>query len=140
MTHSRTVEVITSETALAAVKAALEESQQLGAPISVAVYSPLLTLVAFAQGDGAPTHSIETSQRKARTSASTRRSSGYLPDSLAIALPLASGNQLTNLGGGLPIKFGTVHVGGIGIGGGTVEQDIAIAKAALEAIGADPVD
>ncbi|MEH2396256.1 heme-binding protein [Nostoc sp.] len=53
---------------------------------------------------------------------------------------MASGNLLINLGGGLPIRFGGVDVEAIGVGGGTVEQDIAIAKLALSAISADPID
>lgn len=91
-------------------------------------------------GDGATPHSIETSKRKAQTAASIRRPTGTFSDNLAVALPLASGNLLTNLGGGLPIRFGGVDVGAIGVGGGTVEQDIASAKVALGAIGADPID
>ncbi|MBD2731537.1 heme-binding protein [Nostoc sp. FACHB-892] len=139
-TSTRTVELITVDTALAAIKAGLKESQNLGADVSIAVYNSLLTLVAFAHGDGAPPHSVETSKRKAQTAASIRRPTGNFADHLTVALPLASGNLLTNLGGGLPIRFGGVHVGAIGVGGGTVEQDIAIAKAALSAIGAEPID
>lgn len=137
---SRTVQVITVDTALEAVKAALEEGQHLGVAVSVTIVNSLLNPVAYVHGDGAPPHSVETSKRKAQTAASTRRSSGGLPEHLALALPLASGNLLTNLGCGLPIRFGGVHVGGIGVGGGTVEQDIAIATAALKAIGADPIE
>ncbi|BAY99741.1 glcg protein [Tolypothrix tenuis PCC 7101] len=139
-TSKRTVELITVDTALAAVKAGLKESQNLGANVSIAVYNSLLTLVAFAHGDDAPPHSVQTSKRKAQTAASIRRPTGTFADHLAVALPLASGNLLTNLGGGLPIRFGGDHVGAIGVGGGTVEQDIAIAKAALSAIGAEPID
>ncbi|MEH2276793.1 MAG: heme-binding protein [Nostoc sp.] len=137
---TRTVELITVDTALAAAKAALKESRSLGVGVSIAVYNSFLTLIAFVHGDGATPHSIETSKRKAQTAASIRRPTGTFSDNLAVALPLASGNLLTNLGGGLPIRFGGVHVGAIGVGGGTVEQDIAIAKAALGAIGADPID
>ncbi|BAY40679.1 glcg protein [Nostoc sp. NIES-2111] len=139
-TPTRTVELITVDTALTAVKAGLKESQNLGVGVSIAVYNSLLTLVAFVHGDGATPHSIETSKRKAQTSASIRRPTGTFSDNLAVALPLASGNLLTNLGGGLPIRFGGVHVGAIGVGGATTEQDIAIAKAALNAIGADSID
>ncbi len=49
-TSTRTVELITVDTALAAIKAGLKESQNLGAGVSIAVYNSLLTLVAFARG------------------------------------------------------------------------------------------
>jgi glc operon protein GlcG len=137
---TRTVELITVDTALAAVQAGLKESRSLGVNVSIAVYNSFLTLIAFAHGDGATPHSVETSKRKAQTAASIRRPTGGFADNLAVALPLASGNLLTNLGGGLPIRFRGVHVGAIGVGGATTEQDILIAKAALSAIAADPID
>jgi glc operon protein GlcG len=137
---SRTVELITVDTALEATRAALEESNRLGTAVSIAVYNALLVPVALVHGDGAPPHSAETSKRKAQTAASTRKPSGSFPENRAVVAPLASGNLLTNLGGGLPIRYSGIHVGAIGIGGGTVEQDIAIAKAALNAIGADAVE
>ncbi|BAY49579.1 glcg protein [Scytonema sp. HK-05] len=137
---TRTVELITVEKALEAVKAALDESQRLGIAVSVSIHNSLLVQIAYAHGDGATPHSAETSKRKAQTAASTRRASGSFSEKLAVSLPLASGNLLTNLGGGLPIRFNGTHVGGIGVGGGTIEQDIAIAQAALQAIGADPLE
>ena len=54
-----------------------------------------------------------------------------------MTLPLASDNALTNIPGGVPIRFDGVLVGGLGIGGGTVEQDAVIATAALMALKAD---
>ena len=47
---------------------------------------------------------------------------------------------MTGLPGGLPIRIGGVLVGGIGIGSGSGAQDEAVARAALAAIGADPVN
>ncbi|UGB45460.1 heme-binding protein [Frateuria edaphi] len=35
------------------------------------------------------------------------------------------------MGGGIPIKDGQQLIGGIGVSGGTTEQDIAIVEAAL---------
>jgi uncharacterized protein GlcG (DUF336 family) len=47
--------------------------------------------------------------------------------------------MLTNIRGGVPIVFGGTLVGGLGVAGGTPDQDIEIATAVLAAIGADPV-
>ena len=37
-------------------------------------------------------------------------------------------------GGGYPIKAGTQTIGGIGVSGGSVEQDMEVAQAALAAL------
>jgi glc operon protein GlcG len=95
-------------------------------------------MVAFGKADGATPHSVETSRRKANTASSTRRKTGWMQDSFALELPLATGGMLTNIRGGSPLIFGGTLVGGIGIAGGTPDQDAAVAEATLAAIGADP--
>lgn len=55
-------------------------------------------------------------------------------------MALASGGRLTNLPGGLPIVIDGTCLGGIGVGGGTGDQDVAVARAALRAIGAQDPD
>lgn len=137
MTNVRSSSVITTAAALEAVRVALAEGTKLGVPISVSVVGPEMNLVAFARADGATPHSVETSRRKANTAASTGRASGWMSEDLAVALPLASGNMLTNIPGGVPLKFDGTVVGGLGIAGGTVEQDAAVANAVLKALTAD---
>ena len=89
-----------------------------------------MSLVAFARADGATPHSIETSRRKANTSASTGRVTGFMQADLAVTLPLGSGNILTNIPGGVPLRFNGALAGGMGIAGGTVDEDAAVANAA----------
>ena len=60
-----------------------------------------------------------------------------MSDSFGVQLPLGTAGTLTILGGS-PLQFERVHVGGIGVAGGTPDQDAAIAAATLKAIGADP--
>jgi len=139
-TSIRTIQLITHEAAQRAVQAAVAEAAAKGVAISVAVFNGLMVQVAYLHADGATPHSAETSRRKAQTAASTRRPTGWMGPDLAITLPLASGNLLTNVGGGMPIRFSGVFVGAIGVAGGTVEEDIGIAKAACLAIGADPIE
>lgn len=131
------ISIISHETALAAVSAAIAEGQKQGVVVSIAIVDPSMQLVAFAKADGATPHSVETSRRKANTAASTKKKTGWMDDRLAIALPAAANNQLTNVPGGFPIEFDGKVVGGLGIAGGTVEQDAAIAQVVIDAIGAD---
>lgn len=135
----RSVANINVETALQAINNAFAESKKLGVNISVAITDVSLNLVAFARGDNATPHSVETSRRKANTAASTGRATGWMDENIAVALPLASNNLLTNVPGGVPLRFNGVLGGGLGIAGGTVEQDNTIARATLKAIGADEI-
>ena len=139
MDKFRKINVITTNAALEAINVALSEAAKLGVNISVAIVNPDLNLVAFARGDGSTPHSIETSRRKAQTAASTGKSTGWMNSDLAITLPMGTGNLLTNIPGGMPLKFEGILIGGMGIAGGTVEQDAIIATAALNSLGADPV-
>lgn len=137
MDTTRTIQVITLESALAAIHACIAQGKTLNVPVSVAICDTSMGLIAFAKADGATPHSVETSRRKAQTAASTGRATGWMQGDLAITLPLAADNNLTNVPGGVPIKYKGVVVGALGIAGGTVEQDRAVAEAALALIGAD---
>lgn len=131
---------VSHELALQIVAVAIAEGARVGLPVAVAVADPAMALVAYARADGATPHSAETCRRKAQTSASTRRPSGWMPDPLAAMLPAGSGNLLTNIRGGVPLRFGGRFVGGFGIAGGTPDQDAEIAGAVLRAVGADDLD
>jgi uncharacterized protein GlcG (DUF336 family) len=134
------INAVSHELALHIVALAIEEGARVGLPVAVAVADPAMGLVAYARADGTTPHSAETSRRKAQTAASSRRASGWMPDPLAAILPAGSGNLLTNITGGLPLRFDGRFVGGFGVAGGTPDQDAEIARAVLAAIGADPVD
>lgn len=128
---------ITFEAAQNAVRIGIEEAAKAGVRAVVTVVDPSMTMVAFGKADGATPHSVETSQRKANTAASTRKQTGWMSESFAVQLPLGTGGLLTNILGGAPLRFDDKHVGGIGIAGGTPDQDAAIAAATLSAIGAE---
>lgn len=134
---SRTITSITAESALKIVEAAIVAGQNLGIPVSVAVCGPELNLVAFARADGATPHSAETSRRKAQTAASTGKSTGWMGAELAISLPLGTGNLLTNIPGGLPVRVEGALIGGLGVAGGSVEQDVVVATEALRILNGD---
>jgi glc operon protein GlcG len=129
LTTTYRMQVITLGSALALTNRALAHGDEIGVKFSVTVVDPSMNLVSFAKADGATPHSIDSSRRKANTSASTRRPSGWMGDDLAIALPLATDLKLTNIIGGSPLLVDDVVVGAIGIAGGTPAQDAQIAAA-----------
>jgi len=139
MEKFRTVTNITAEAALEIIKFAITEAGKLGLKMSITIVDTSMAMVAFTRMDGATPHSTETSRRKANSAASTGRSTGWMSADLAVTLPLGAGNLLTNIPGGVPIRFKGLLVGGLGIAGGTVDQDASVAKAVIAAIGADPI-
>ena len=55
-------------------------------------------------------------------------------DSVQIGLEETSGG-LVVFGGGLPIFVGSHFIGAVGVSGGTVDQDVAVATAGVMAVG-----
>ena len=90
--------------------------------------------------DGARPASIATAMTKAEAAATSRQPTGPLggkdgePDvMLNVALQNASAGKMTSLLGGVPIAVDGQVIGAVGVGGGTAEQDAAVAKAGAAA-------
>ncbi|QOT19824.1 heme-binding protein [Paenarthrobacter sp. YJN-5] len=137
-TH-RTVPVVTYETAAEAVAVGIREAERRGVKAVVTVVDPGLLPLALGRADGSPPHSLETSRRKAMIAASMRRPTATIPPELIIPLEHGSGGLITSIQGGVPLTFDGSCVAGLGVAGGTPEQDAGIARAILIAIGADDV-
>ncbi|TXN39207.1 heme-binding protein [Methylobacterium sp. WL7] len=131
---------LTHAAALIALQAAVAHAEAIGVPEVVAVVDADGNLLAFLRMDGAKLLSRESALAKAVTAASNGAPTGGLAADLAVTVGLATGGRLTNLPGGLPIVIDGACLGGIGVGSGASDQDVAVARAALRAIGAqDPV-
>ncbi len=128
---------ISIEKALEIIQKTLNIATSVGVKASVSVVDRSMNLIAFAKADGATPHSTETSRKKANTAASTGKATGWMSADLAITLPLGSDNTLTNIGGGMPLIFDGKLVGGLGIAGGTEDQDKEIAGKVIEEINPD---
>jgi Uncharacterized protein, possibly involved in utilization of glycolate and propanediol len=137
MTTHLLVPTVNYETATRIVAAAMQLATDAGVRGVVSVVDPAMQLIAFGRADGATPHSVETSRRKADTAASTRWPSSAMRPELSIALEHGSGGRLTSIAGGVPLAFNGVHVGGLGVAGGTPEQDAEIAVSTLALIEAD---
>ncbi len=128
---------LTHSGALKMLAAAVAKATEMGVPQNINIVDEGGNLLAFVRMDGAKLLSRETSLSKAVTAASHRQPTSRLKPADEIKLSLAGGQRLTNLEGGLPIIVDGVCLGGIGVGSGTGEQDVAVARAGLAAIGAD---
>lgn len=115
------------------VDAAVTAATAMHVPQCIAVVDEGCNLLAFLRMDGARVLSVESATRKAMTAATTSQPSGQLPPEKASALAAATDGRMTNLKGGLPLIVDGQVVGGIGVGSGTGDQDLAVAEAAVAA-------
>ncbi|MDR3470709.1 MAG: heme-binding protein [Devosia sp.] len=115
------------------LNAAVAAAETMGVPQCVAVVDEGTNLLAFIRMDGARILSIESATRKAMTAATTGQPTGGLAPDKALLLAEATSGRMTNLPGGLPLMIDGRIVGGIGVGSGTGEQDLEIARAAVAA-------
>ena len=130
---------LTHDGALKAVAAGAARAVTMGVPQCLVVVDASGETLVSLRMDGARFLSLRTAQAKARTAASINAATGGMASEAALSAGIASQGAVTNLPGGLPIRFGGRLAGGIGVGSGTGEQDFDVARAALAAIGADVV-
>jgi uncharacterized protein GlcG (DUF336 family) len=113
--------------------------------MNIAVVNDGTNLVYFEHMDGAFVGSIYISQQKAITSANFPAPTRFIAE-LAFGkegkpgdLPgIASVPGIIAFPGGLPVMTGTkAQIGGIGVSGGTADQDEECAKAGLDAVADD---
>ncbi|MDT7043092.1 heme-binding protein [Candidatus Nitronereus thalassa] len=125
-----------------AAVAAMEKCASGGYKVSVAVVDLGGNLKVLLRDDGAGPHTVDSSSRKAYTSASLRRPTEHLAQ-LLTKFPSIEGLRDMNekiliLGGGLPIEIQGEVVGGIGVGGAPgAHLDEGCATAGVQAIGGE---
>ncbi len=132
---TRSVAKLTHEAAQRLVAAAAKAATAIGQPEVIVVVDEACGLLALLRMDGARLLSIESAQRKAVTAANSGVPTGKLPQPTDMRAAFASDGRITNLEGGLPIIVDGHLVGGIGVGSGSPAQDVAVATAALSALG-----
>ncbi len=125
---------LTHEGALKLLNAAVKKAEDMDQPQCIAVVDDGGHMLAFVRMDGAKVLSIDSSTRKAMTAASSRVPTSGISKENELKLAHATSGKVTNLKGGLPIVIDGHIVGGIGVGSGTGEQDLEVAKEALKAL------
>jgi uncharacterized protein GlcG (DUF336 family) len=108
-----------------------------GQRMVVAVVDATFTLAAAGRMDGAYPSCVGSAIAKAHTAVNFGTATDKVKDRtpLDIRIGLAGADQrLIFVGGGLPIMLGGEIVGGVGVAGGSEEEDIECASAALKEI------
>ncbi len=123
--------------AIQAVNAGLKKSNEIGTKMNIAVVDRGGNLVAFAREDGAWVGSVDISIKKARTATffdmETQEIGKLSQPGGSLYNIEHSNNGLITFPGGVPLTTPDgVILGGVGVSGSTVEDDFAVAQAAVE--------
>jgi len=125
---------VVSEILTAAAEA---EAAKIGVPMAIAIVDEEGGLQFFKRIDGTLPVSTELAISKAYTAAAVRMPTHALGELAQPGGPLygiqhTHNGKIVLFGGGYPLCVGDKVVGGIGISGGTVEQDMQVAAPALQ--------
>jgi uncharacterized protein GlcG (DUF336 family) len=121
------------------IAAGERKAAEIGIPYNIAVVDAGGGLVAHARMDGAWLASVDIAINKAWTA----RAFDTATEDLAhvtqsgqqgFGLNTTNNSKVVIFGGGIPIKLQGAVIGAVGASGGSVEQDIAVARAALTGI------
>lgn len=134
---TQATQVLTHTGTMAMLSAAVAKAEEIGQPQCIVIVDASGELLGELRMTGAKYLSRKSAASKARTAASIGAETTAIPEHVRPHIAAATGGEMTGLGGGMPIYVNKVLVGGIGIGSGSPDQDIAVATAALAAIGAD---
>jgi glc operon protein GlcG len=135
----RSKQCLTSEELHAMAAASRAEAAKIGINITVAIADDGGNLLYLERLDGAKVMSIEIATQKARTSAISHRPTALFQERVEkssvifLAVP-----GILPLQGGMPILAGSECLGGVGVSGGTAEQDEQIASAGIAALKLSP--
>jgi uncharacterized protein GlcG (DUF336 family) len=130
---------LTLDRAEKAIRAGREHASTLGVAACLVVCDAGGHLKAFARMDRAWLGAIDVALRKAKTSVLFEAETQLLwevsrPDAQAHGLE-SSNNGLITFAGGIPLRSAAGDLlGGVGVSGGQVAQDHAIAKAAVDVL------
>ena len=133
-------DVVHWEAAAAAVAAAVRSAEAAGTKVNVAVVDAGGNLAAFLRMPGAFLHSIDIAIDKAYTAAGFGLPTGAWTEALmahspAVRTGIPLRPRMVCFGGGLPLRHEGRLIGGIGVSGGSEQEDEACARAGLAAIG-----
>ena len=130
---------LTLDDAKQMLAAAEAKAASLGIAYNIAVVDSGAHLLAFVRQDGALIGSIDLAIGKAMTARLFDKSTAVLSELAQPGKPLfgidrGNAGKVVIFGGGVPVLVDDRVVGAVGTSAGTVEQDIAVADAAIAAI------
>ena len=126
-------ESLTLNEALLLVETGKKKATEMGVPMVIAIVDDGGNLIVQQRMDHALIGSIAISQAKAYTAAVLQSSTDRLAQSILPGQPLygladTGGGRFCLFGGGIPLMRNSRCIGGLGVSGGTVDQDVSVAE------------
>jgi uncharacterized protein GlcG (DUF336 family) len=120
------------------ITAAEERAEEVGVPMCIAVADEGGNLVGFHRMDGALIASIDIARNKAYTAVSLQLSTDAVgeaaqPGGDLYGIETTNDGRIVTFGGGFPVEADGDVVGAVGVSGGSPEEDMTVARAALDA-------
>lgn len=134
---SKEVEILNLELAKQMIEQCELKAKELGVPMVIAIVDGGGNLVACHRQDNALIASIDIAVNKAYSSAALKLPTHTLgevsqPGQTLYGLQNTNQGRIVIFGGGFPLKKSGQIVGGIGVSGGSVEEDMTVAQAGIE--------
>lgn len=133
--------ILTADIARVMIKTCTAKASEKGWKMNIAVVDSGANLIAFERMDRAFLGSGEIALSKAKTSANFPFPTRLVDELVygkgsnpALVPGLAHVKGVIAFAGGLPVMNGSMHLGGIGVSGGTADEDEICAQAALDAV------
>jgi uncharacterized protein GlcG (DUF336 family) len=132
-----TIRRLSIDDARVLIEGAEEKSREIGVPMCSAVTDEAGNLMAFTRMDGAKISSIDIAISKAFTGAAAKKGTHEynqlaVPGKPTFGIHVTNRSRFSIIGGGLPVIVNGDVVGGIGISGGTAEEDLVVAQGAID--------
>lgn len=130
---------ISAAQAQTGIAAGIKKAAELGSPSSIAIIDSGRNLIGFQRMDGALLASIEISQGKAFTARSLNMKTGDVtpyvqPGGPFYGMETSHRQPMVVFAGGLPVERGGQIIGAVGVAGGTLENDVAVAESVMAAL------
>ncbi len=127
---------LTQSLALKVLEAVTNKADELGIRINAAIVDDGGNLKAFIRMDEAALLSSGIAQNKAYTAAAFGKSTEewypMIKDEPSLLTGIVHTEKLVVFGGGIPLIFNGKIVGGVGVSGGTADEDVQCATAGVQ--------
>ncbi len=129
---------VTLDVAKEIIAAAEEEAAAIDVPMCIAVMDGGANLVGFHRMDGALLGSVDIAQNKAYSAVSLKLDTEAIheasqPGESLYGIGNTNDGRIVTFGGGFPLEDGDgAVVGGVGVSGGSVDEDMQVARAGVE--------
>lgn len=137
LSHPKTLDLKKS---VALIEKVEKEAAKMGLSVVIAIANEAGHTIAVHSMDGALLASFELATNKAFTSVAVKMSTEDLgkasaPGQSLYGIQFSHGGRIVNFGGGIPLYEGEAIIGAIGVSGGSAEEDVALAKFGVKALG-----